>query len=426
MTPNRPRPRPRPRPLTLTLTTSTSSLLWTSTAIYRRQRPQKRWGAGVVAIAVAVAAVAALVFPQPAKAELPPPCTGPQAIVGVGSATQERVHASLYQPEYFKWCPQAQGQVTYRGTGDAAALRAALDRSNPFFAVDQPLAPVQKAQVEFDTSSVRNRSSRINHIPILVNGFAVGYNLQSCAGAPPVKLTPTTLSLVYSGLITQWNDSALVRDNPNLATCAQRIKVAVRSDAAGPTLIFKDYLSKGNPAFAALKQSEANTQWPPLLTPTCRGLGESGMASCLSDPGSIAYVESSVASARGVTPALLSNLKGEFLPPAKGADAWPSNCSAAAASAVTPPTTEEDWSVVSLTYPPSGYGLCAFTYELVFTNMAAAYFVTLSTGQVRNTVDYIGTMLRDGVQSKLPSFGYAPLPATVLAKGRAGLANVDG
>lgn len=360
-----------------------------------------------------------------AEAALPEACTIPQSVVGVGSATQERVHAGLFQPAYYGWCPAAQGTVTYRGIGDAAAVRAALDRANPFFASDQPLTSVQKAQIERDTSALRNRSSNINHIPVLVNGFAVGYNLASCPGVAPVRFTPTTLSLVYSGAVTQWNDSALVRDNPGLAGCAQRIKPAVRSDAAGPTLIFKDYLSKGNPVFTALKQNEANTQWPPLLTPTCRGVGESGMASCLSEPGSVAYVEWSVAHARGVTPALLSNLSGAFSAPSGAGENWPTNCSAAAASAVVPPTTEADWSVVSLTYPLNGYPLCAFTYELVFTDMGAAYFVTLSPGQVRNVVDYIGTMLRDDVQARLPAHGYAPVPPSVLATARAGLAAVD-
>jgi phosphate transport system substrate-binding protein len=360
-----------------------------------------------------------------ARAELPASCVVPQPVVGQGSTTQERIHAALFQPAYYGWCPTAQGTVTYRGTGDPAAVRAALDRSNPFFAVDVPLTPVQKAQVEQDTSSLRNRSSRINHIPVLVNGFAVGYNLKSCPGAPPVRLTATTLSLVYSGAVTQWNDAALVRDNPGLASCAQRIKPAIRSDAGGPTLIFKDYLSKGNPAFAALKQSETASQWPPALTPTCRGVGESGMASCLSDPGSIAYVEWSVARARGVTPALLSNASGVFTGPSPDGSGWPGNCTAAAASAVVPPSTELDWSAVSLTNPLNGYSLCAFTYELVFTDMDAAYFTTLSPGQVKNVVDYMATMLGPGVQAQLPAFGYAPLPAAVADTARAGLAKVD-
>ena len=47
----------------------------------------------------------------------------------------------------------------------------------------------------------------------------------------------------------------------------------MRYDAAGSTLVFKDYLSKYNPVFKAYTTDTLGTAWPPTLSLGCRGIG---------------------------------------------------------------------------------------------------------------------------------------------------------
>ena len=402
------------------------------------------------ALLAVAAAVGLLVTAMPSTPAAVPGkfCNDPHPIKGQGSSTQTAVQNSVFIPSYTAACPAAQGTVAYEGTGDIAAVAAARLRRNPFFASDLPLTSAEKAFVENDTSNGLGRISPINHIPVLIDGFAVGYNLSSCGLTQPVRLRAAVLAGIYSGAVTRWNDPLLVQgpnqagpaDNPALAKCGLAIKVAVRDDVAGPTNIFKDYLSKVAPAFVPLKAKEVTNVWPPSLRVTCRGVGEAGMASCVSDPGAIGYVEFKVAAASGIRMAVLENGSGQFVAPAGSGALWPSNCPAAAASAVLPPDpvgavgvegfpvpsgTTGDWSQTSLTYSTAGYPLCSFTYELVFQRLLTAYGNTLTIGQMRNLVDFMTTILSDGVQSKLPAYGYAPLPASVLAMARTGVKRID-
>ena len=84
-----------------------------------------------------------------------------------------------------------------------------------------------------------------------------------------------------------------------------------------------------NQAFVALDQPDITVNtWPSTLSLACRGVGDSGVASCLSITGSIGYLRYQTASQHGVTSAAMENGNGDYVLPATdpATQAYPSNC----------------------------------------------------------------------------------------------------
>lgn len=355
-------------------------------------------------------------------------------IVGIGSSTQATVQASLFIQKYEDLCPNARGYVSYQGSGDKMGVFHATVRTHgfTFYAMDIPLSSYEKAFIENDTSGIRGRFSPVHQIPVLLDGIAIGYNLgstTSCASSVPVKFRSSVLSGIYSGAIRVWNHPSIVLDNPQLRNCTLTMKPVVRDEEdAGPTIVFKDYLSKRNPQWNALKQKPLNKVWPITLPTECPGVGDGGMATCLGEGGSIAYLGYGVAKSRGVKVGAVENFTGQFVTPAADVvnTSWPDNCPPAAAAAIPAPPqdTLQDWSAVSLTDPAAGYPICTFSYGVAFQNIQTAYFNTLTSGQVRNTVDYLSVIVGDTVQNQLPSFGYAALPEAIQLISQSGVRNI--
>lgn len=365
-----------------------------------------------------------------------------QSSTGEGSSAQLEVHFDVFIPEYTAACSSGTGLINFLGTGDPAAVSTILTRSRPFGGSDVPLTAAEKQQIELDTAGLRFRRSVVHQIPLYVDGWAVAYNL-SCTGEQ-LKFRSHVLGLIYSRAITQWNDPLLVVDNPSLSNCNQQIKLTRRSEPAGATLIFKDYLSKRSPMWHVYKQQFMNTQWPTIVF-ACQGLGEAGMAGCIgSNQGSIGYVEAAIAAENGLQVGQVENVAGTFAAPS------PDRCTKAAESASIPAGTPgadvdnplppgfgpdrfvvapnsptmADWSAVSITDALDGYAICAFSYAFVFQSWVAAYASQVSSGVTRSTIDYLWVAVSDSAQNRLAGNRLGKLPSNVLQVSRAGLESI--
>lgn len=364
-------------------------------------------------------------------------CLDPGYIRAVGSLPQSPIHVGYFIPKAGQLCPAESGLILYDPLGDAAAINAMIRRDlggapepNVLFAVDLPMTAAEKQEAENDVFHPFRPilSQTLNHFPIYVNGIAIGYNLSSCNLTTPLKLTPRTLSLIYSGGITTWSDQLLILgdpstnsdDNPGLAGCGLGIDVAKREDIATSTNVLKDYLSAANPIFNALKVRELTQVWPPTLPTGCRAIGDPGMSTCLATPGTIGYVLYQEAYAKtNYKMAELQNIGGEFAAPATNVSAtsarktYPDNCSSAAAAAATSlPPTQVDWSRVTLTNTTVGYPLCQFSYLLGYSRPEAA-MSGIGPSQVRTMVDYLTDIARDDVQDGLKARQVSPLPPAI-------------
>jgi ABC-type phosphate transport system substrate-binding protein len=255
------------------------------------------------------------------------------------------------------------------------------------------------------------------------------------------------------------------------AACDRPIIRVVRQDDSGTSFTFKDYLDTIDPAEGWLTTYAAGAnrtrEWPEAqfgtdgqcdptgapgreadttdqLTSACASGNDDLTIKLVATDGSVGY--SDISTARNNNPSLavdpaggdndvywtqIQNGSGQFTEPTASANGFRtdglkgSNCQAANFSNV-PDSTLGDWSQVSGVNALNGYGICTFTYGLVFDDNADVWGDTPTEERKARTVkDYWQNALSDGAQGQLFSNDYAQLPADVLALARAGINSVD-
>lgn len=397
-----------------------------------------------VALLLCFGALGAAVIPvEPAAADVVLKCDANNplrpangAIEGMGSAEQWQLHQELFIPVHENRCPQTVEKVRFTETSEAIAIQTLQRRWVPntspakpalFIGVNQPLT--------FDEWNVATQSSNnpgiligagtlVYHFPLMMDAFVVVANV-GCFNPnnDPIILDPLTLSLIYSGAITRWNDTVLRQKNPWLSNCSGPIKISVRDGEAWSNAVIKDYMSKRNPAFIPLKTREQLGVWPGTLDISCHGASDLQMAICASGTGSISYMRYATAVANGLTPVKLENNKGLTPSPATGGEAWPSGCAAAVPNPgnlgtqtvngyqlLAGATMALDWSQFSLTYGEAGYAMCAMSFV-----------VTLNTGPTGTSQmeadawkDHFRVMWAPEQQAVIKDYGYAPIPSNIV------------
>lgn len=381
----------------------------------------KRWGRAFVLLSVLSTLVPSSHLGQ---AAIPGTfCGGPKPIAAVGSVPQQSVHLSLFQPTYYAACPEAAGTISYQGIGGQPAIDYAQrhnvgpDSLFSMYTTDLQMSDQEWYSTYMDAYNpfTPRILTTILHLPVYIDGVAIGYNLGACSSSQPLRLTRTQLSLIYSGAISRWNDVGLRSSGQNqqLASCNLAINVSVRADFASSSHVIKDYMSRDNTGsiWRPYKLKQLNSAWPSSTRIACYGVGELGMGQCLGTPGSIGYIQYRSAASSLLMAEMENGSSGTYVSPSTSRSLkHPDNCQAAASStSPTPASTSYD--SVSLTGTGNGYALCSFSYILVFEKLMQATATAYSTGQVRNTVDYLTTLSKDPTLEGVKDYGYTPLPS---------------
>ncbi|HXR30258.1 MAG TPA: substrate-binding domain-containing protein [Solirubrobacterales bacterium] len=263
--------------------------------------------------------------------------------------------------------------------------------------------------------------------------------------------------------------------------CKMPIVRVVRKDDSGTTFAFKDHLNALEPAREWLSKYAATSgnktlEWPGAtfgdrddcgdkdgiaeasdpdgpgspglvtdtdnLTSACSNNAENLTQKLIDTDGSVGYADISTARSKGlaVNPAggdvdtywtQLENGSNTFVEPTFSATGYQTTGSKGANCQATefknqPATTLGDWSKVSGVDAPAGWGLCTITYGLVFDDNADVWGNTpAEEAKARTVKDYWENVLSTTAQAALFPNDYAPLPAEVLSKSKAGIAAVD-
>lgn len=271
---------------------------------------------------------------------------------------------------------------------------------------------------------------------------------------------------------------------PQLAdtpACNKPIIRVVRFDRSGTTFAFKDYLNEINPTRGWLTTfaSADNRQWPAAtfgrpshcgpttdapgrdddaadqLTSACANGNQNLVPKLIATDGSIGY--SDIATARtaglemvpggdadndkywtqaqnGSVTTANSNTASGFTEPTADPNGFRtdgasgSNCGQATFNN-TPSSTLGDWSQTSGVNSPAGYGVCTFTYGLLFDDYAKAYALigngAAEEQKARTVKDYWTSNVSEGGQAVLFDRDYSPLPGNIQAIAQAGVAAVN-
>lgn len=274
--------------------------------------------------------------------------------------------------------------VDYESTGSGGGQRALKEGTVDFAASDAYMTEEDMAEVP---------NGGVIHIPITIGTVAIIYNLEGIDTG--LKLTQETLSKIYLGEITRWNDPLLVADNPDLDLPDQAITVVHRSDSSGTTSIFTDYLSKVSPEWAEKVGSGTAVDWPTGIG----GNKNDGVAAQVAQtPGSIGYVEFAFAVENNLTYAQLRNKDGYFVFPSLEA----ASLAAADAAANMPEDTR-----VSLVEKggKDSYGIVGTSWLLLYKE----YPDPDKKAAIQHLVSW---MYREGQKHAEP-LHYAPIPEEI-------------
>jgi phosphate transport system substrate-binding protein len=273
--------------------------------------------------------------------------------------------------------------LQYSAVGSGAGIAAITNRQVDFGASDAPLSPDQA-----------NACKSCVQIPWALSATSIAYNVP---GAPVhLNLDGKTISKIFLGQITNWNDPAIKALNKGANLPDLKITPVFRSDGSGTSYNFTDYLSAVNAEW----KSKIGVSTQPAFPAGVGAKGSGGVAGVVTrTSGAVTYVDVAYAVKNHIRFAAVRNAAGKFLFPSL-------RRITAAAEAFTKVPANNELHIVN---PPKSaalaYPIATYTYVIVpqQTSHAAELrkliFWTLTQGQ------------KPQYEAKLL---FAPLPKTVL------------
>jgi phosphate transport system substrate-binding protein len=288
--------------------------------------------------------------------------------------------------------------INYSGGGSGQGVTDFKSGKVDFAGSDAALSAADMA-----TATTQCGSPAID-IPMVTGPVAVSFHV---SGVSALTLTPKLITQIFLGTITKWNDPAIAAANSGVSLPSTPITVFFRSDSSGTTQNFETYLQATDPTDYTATPSKV---WSGKV-----GQGKSGsqgvQQAIQGTDGAIGYLEWSYSGGQGIVNAKIDN--------GGGAVALTAQSAGAAVSAAQVVGTGSDLSLkLDYTTTAAGaYPLILVTYEIVCTKYADAAKGTL----VKNFLTYTA----NGGQAGLPDLGYAPLPASILTKVQAAVAQIS-
>jgi phosphate transport system substrate-binding protein len=233
--------------------------------------------------------------------------------------------------------------VQYSAVGSGAGIAAITANQVDFGASDAPLNPAQQSACP-----------DCIQIPWALSATSVMYNVP---GAPVhLNLDGATISKIFLGDITNWNDPAIAALNKSANLPNLKITPVFRSDGSGTSYNFTDYLSSVNATWA----NKIGTSTQPAFPAGQGAKGSSGVAGLVSrTDGAIGYVDVAYAIKNHIHFAAVKNAAGKFLYPSL-------RRIEAAASAFQKVPANNEMHIVN---PPKsdtyGYPISTYTYVIV-------------------------------------------------------------
>ena len=285
--------------------------------------------------------------------------------------------------------------VNYAATGSGAGIKQFIAGQVNFGGSDSALkTKVKDGKIEADDAAKACGSPAWN-LPMVTGPVAFAYNLK---GVDKLIITPEVAAKIFNGVITKWNDPAVVAINKGVALPDKAIKVFFRSDDSGTTDNFTKWLNAAAPA-----------AWPAEPAKKWTGKGEgkpqnTGVATAVKDTdGGVTYTEWSFAKDNKLGIAQIDNGGG---PVELSADSVGKSVTTAKQVG-----TGNDLSLKLdyATKEAGAYPVLLVTYEIVCSKAKDPSKVAL-------TKAFLKHFSSAETQKSLEALGYAPLPDAVQTK----------
>ncbi len=262
------------------------------------------------------------------------------------------------------------------------------------------------------------------YVPIVAGGTAFMYNL--VIGGQRVtnlRLSGDVVAKIFTGVITKWNDPAILADNPKLALPAVQIVPVVRSDGSGTTAqltswmrsehggIWQDYCARAGRANCGITSNFPVIAGSAFVAQS----GSDGVAGFVKQDqsvGSITYVEESYALNARLPVAKVLNASGYYTEPSA------SNVAVSLLSAViNTDATSPDFLTANLggvytSADPRTYPLSSYSYMIAPTALESNF----TENKGLTLADFTAYFLCEG-QQQAEVLGYSPLPVNLASAG---------
>ena len=170
---------------------------------------------------------------EPAPATDPAPADVSGELVGAGASSQTAAMDG-WKAGFAEVAPDV--SISYDPIGSGGGRKTFLDGGSDFAGSDSALKPE-----EFEASKAVCGDLGAISVPHYISPIAVAYNLP---GVDALQLSPNTVAGIFANTITNWNDPAIVADNPGVTLPDLGINPVHRSDESGTSANFTDYLAQ--------------------------------------------------------------------------------------------------------------------------------------------------------------------------------------
>jgi phosphate ABC transporter, phosphate-binding protein len=212
--------------------------------------------------------------------------------------------SSFPAPLYQKWALEfgklhSNVRITYQPVGSTAGIKQFIAGTVDFGATDIPLTDSEIAKV--------GRGSLM--LPLTGGSVVLAYNLPNVSS---LRLSRATYINILSGKIRNWNDAAILADNPNVEFPNREISLVYRADPSSTTAALTRHL-------AAVSKEWRDSFGAGQMIKWRAGTGVAGSeamsAQIQQNVGSLGYVEYGYALRNNLAMAQLQNRAGRFTPP---------------------------------------------------------------------------------------------------------------
>jgi phosphate transport system substrate-binding protein len=292
-------------------------------------------------------------------------------------------------------------QVDYSGVGSSAGRRDYI-----LDTVDYAVSEIPFQSNPEDGSPPEVPPRGYAYMPIVAGGTAFMYHLNiGGKRVTNLRLSGATITKIFTGAITNWNDPAIQADNPGLAMPDKGIVPVVRSDGSGSSAQFSLWMSKQHPD---LWTAGMTSQFP---TPA-NGKAQNGSAQVAGyvkqgyGEGAITYVEYSYALEAHFPVAKVLNAADYYVEP---------TADSVAVALLQAQINTDLTQILDGVYnngDPRTYPLSSYSYMIVPTEVGGIF--TPQKGATLGT--FASYMLCEG-QQQAEALGYSPLPMNLVLAG---------
>ena len=329
------------------------------------------------------------------------PATSPVALSETG-ATELYPLMNSWVPAYQSKYPNV--SISTASTGSGAGISQAIART----------VNIGASGAYLSGGDIAAHKGLMN-IALAIAAEQVHYNLPGVN--EHLKLNGKVLAAMYKGTIKTWNDPQVAALNPGVTLPGTPVVPLHRSDGAGDTFVFTQYLAKQDPDGWGKSPGFGTTVDFPAVPGALGENGAGGMVTgCSETPGCVAYIGISYldqASQKGLGEAQLANASGKYLLP----DAQSIQAEAAGFGSQTPANQ-----VISLINGPAadGYPIVNYEYAIVYATQKDA--ATAQTLQA-----FLHWVVTEGSSPAfLDKVHYQPLPASLVKLSDAQIAKITG